>query len=189
MRGRRKVMLACALLAAGAASVSIATRTGASDRPALGRLSNIGRPLSLRGPFVQAARAERAALLAVRGRVALYRLETASGSCFGSGTAATIGEIGAAECPQGSFPTARHPVLDLSVYEATTRDRREVALYRAEGVAADGVAEVAFLRPDGRVALHLPVRANVFAATSVPSGPIAGVAALDAKGAEVWRSP
>jgi hypothetical protein len=116
-------------------------------------------------------------------------LETAKGLCIGSGSAVDLGEIAAVECPDGPFPTAQLPVVDLSVYESTSHERHEVSLFRIEGVAADGVAAVAFLRPNGRVAVTVPVRGNVFAATSVPTGPIAGFAALGKDGAEVWRSP
>ena len=80
-------------------------------------------------------------------------------------------------------------MFDFSVYEADVRGSRDLSLYRAEGFAADGVAAVAFLRPNGSVALRVPVRGNVFSATAVPRGPIRGVAALDAAGKEVWRSP
>jgi hypothetical protein len=63
-----------------------------------------------------------------------------------------------------------------------------VSLYRAEGIAADGVAAIAFLRPDGSVAVRVPVAANVYESAARPNGPIARVVAYDAAGKEVWRS-
>ena len=99
------------------------------------------------------------------------------------------GKLGTVDCPRGPFPTAAQPVLDLSVYEATSHESHEVSLYRAEGVAADGVATIAFLRPNGTVALKLPVHANVYEAGSIPPGPVASVVAYDAAGKELWRSP
>jgi hypothetical protein len=80
-------------------------------------------------------------------------------------------------------------VVDLSVYEGTSRDSRDLTLYRIEGVAADGVASIGFLRPNGSVALRVPVTANVYAASAGPGGPIAGIAAYDESGKELWRSP
>jgi hypothetical protein len=80
-------------------------------------------------------------------------------------------------------------VLDLSVYEGASHDSHDVSLYRAEGVAADGVVSIGFLRPNGTVALKVPVSANVYEAGATPSGPIAGLVAYDASGKELWRSP
>jgi hypothetical protein len=80
-------------------------------------------------------------------------------------------------------------VVDLSVYEATSREQRELSLYRVAGVAADGVATIEFVRRNGKVALTVAVSGNVFASTSVPPGPIAGIVARDAAGKELWRSP
>jgi len=80
-------------------------------------------------------------------------------------------------------------VLDLSVYESTSHDDHQIVLYRAEGIAADGVAAVQFLRPDGTPALTVPVTGNVYSTGAVPAGPIAGFAALDKGGKRVWHSP
>jgi len=186
----RKRTLAFALLAAAAGAIVIATRTDAADRRALARISNQGRPVMLdRTEVTRAIHVEHAYVLAVRGGRAVYRVESAGGICLGTGPADDIGELRSIDCPRGPFPTAARPVLDLSVYEVTARGRREVSLYRAEGVVADGVAAIQFLRPDGSVALTVPVKGNVFSEASVPSGPIAGIAALSANGAQVWRSP
>jgi hypothetical protein len=183
-------MLALTLLAAVATAVAVATRTGASGPTALSRLSNDGRVITIdNSEIASRLGAHQATLLAVRGNRAFYRLDGSDTTCFATGQARELGKIGAADCPRGVFPERARPVLDLSVYEATTRGRREVSLYRAEGIAADGVAAVAFLRPDGTVAFTVPVRGNVFAEASPPRGLIAGIVALDATGRELWRSP
>ena len=190
MMKRRVVLVVVALAVVAVVAIAIATQTGASERGSLARLSNQGQAVSFeRGPIVRDEDVRVASLLTVRGGRALYRLETEHGSCIGSGYAAHIGAIGASECPDGPFPTAERPVLDLSVYESTSHARREVSLYRAEGIAADGVAAIAFLRPDGSVAVRVPVAANVYeSAAPRPNGPIARVVAYDAAGKEVWRS-
>jgi hypothetical protein len=188
---RRRITIVVALLVifAGVAT-TIATRTGASEKGGLSRLSNAGRPLTVqRDLMARQVGLQHASLLAVRGGRAFYRLETSHGMCLGSGAAADVGDLGAVECPQGPFPTAERPVVDLSVYESTSRGRPEVSLYRAEGVTADGVAAIAFLRPNGKVALKVRVYGNVFAEASVPPGPVAGIAALDSADKELWRSP
>jgi len=190
MRRERKLALAGAMLAAAAIATAVATRTSASERGALARLSNEGSAVSLqRGDLARRLGVRHASLLAVRGARAFYRVDAKGGPCVAAGSAAEPGELGTVDCPRGPFPTAELPVIDLSVYEATSRDRREVSLYRAEGIAADGVAAIAFLRPGGRVALRVPVTGNVFSASSVPPGLIAGIVALDAAGKELWRSP
>lgn len=189
MSRRRTPTLAAVTVLAVLAAVVAATRGGASERGALSRLSNEGRSVALfDGPTWRGAGVGHVALLAVRGERALYRLEANAGPCVGAGPADTPGKLGSVDCPRGPFPTADLPVVDLSVYEATSHENHEVSLYRVEGVAADGVATIAFLRPNGTVALKVPVRANVYEASSVPPGPVATVVAYDAAGKELWRS-
>jgi hypothetical protein len=189
MTRERKFLAVAALLAAASAATVIATRTEASEQGALSRVSNAGRTVDVsQSAFARQTGARRASLLAVRAGRAYYRLES-DGTCFGTGSADALGDLGSVDCPRGPFPTSERPVLDLSVYEATIRGSRELSLYRAEGIAADGVSAIAFLRPNGQVALKVPVSRNVFSATSVPRGPIAGLAALDANDRELWRSP
>jgi len=164
--------------------------TSASKPGAFARLSNSGHVVTLRpDALTRRLRVDKASLLAVRGRRAYYLLETSNGPCAAVGMPDTPDQLGAAQCPQGHFPTVEHPVLDLSVYESTSHEEHQVGLYRAEGLAADGVAAVQFLRPDGTTALTVPVTGNVYSTTTVPAGAIAGVAALDKGGKRVWRSP
>ena len=190
MTTRLKLGLVVAALAALAISVALATRTNASEKGSLTRLSNEGRIVALRGgALTRALGTRQASLLAVRGTRAYYRVDGKDGPCLAAGPAGDPGQVGTIQCPRGSFPSADRPVVDLSVYESTSHVRGEMSLYRVAGVAADGVAAVAFLRPDGSVALRVPVSGNVFASNSVPVGPIAGVVALDSGGKQLWRSP
>jgi hypothetical protein len=190
MTRERKLALAGAVLAAATIAIAAAARTSASEKSALARLSNEGRSVSMRGgDLARRLGVRQASLLAVRGSRAFYRIDAKGGPCVAAGPAADPGQLGTVDCPRGSFPSPEHPVVDLSVYEATSHERREVSLYRAEGIAADGVAAVAFLRPGGSIALEVPVSGNVFSTTSVPPGRIVGLEALDAAGNELWRSP
>lgn len=187
-----KLALASAALAvvAVAAPIVFATHTNASERGSLSRISNEGRLVSLRSEkFARALGAKQASLLAVRGARAYYRVDGKGGPCVASGPDDAPGELGTVQCPHGPFPSSERPIVDLSVYESTSRENRELSLYRAAGVAADGVATIEFVRPNGGVALTVPVSGNVFAASSVPSGPIAGLVARDAAGKQLWRSP
>jgi hypothetical protein len=190
MSARQLFMLAGAVAAAATAAVMLATLTSASKPGALARISNHGRAVTFRSnALTRNLGIDEASLLAVRRGRAYYLLQTQNGPCGAVGQPDKPDVLGAAQCPQGHFPTAEHPVLDLSVYESATHELGTVSLYRAEGITADGVAAVQFLRPDGSTALTVPVSGNVYATTSVPDGPIAGVAALDKGGKRVWRSP
>ena len=188
MSRRLTITLALVLVAAATVAAVVATYGGASsDRLAF---STRGRQLAVQGLRIPQARVVSGRVLAVRGGRALYRFTLAGGDpCFGAGAARDLGTPGSLVCPHGGFPRAGEPVLDLSVYEGTRRGVREVALYRAEGFAADGVAAVAFFRPNGDVALKVPVSANVYSTTAVPMGPVWGLAALDADGKRIWHSP
>lgn len=192
---KRLISATVAVCVAAATATAIALATGGeaqSAATALTSLSNPGRTVSLaqtEPKIIRFMRLQRASLLAVRGPLAYYRVQTKDGTCFSVGDASALGRIGGSECPHGPFPTRERPLLDLSIYEAASHDRGTLSLYRAEGIVADGVASVAFTRADGSVALRLPVRGNVYSATAVPSGGIAHVVAYNASGAEVWRSP
>ena len=189
MIGRRALILALSATLAAAVAVVLATRTDASKSRPLSRISNPGREVALqRGELTRRLGVVNATLLAVRGTRAYYLLNGAHGPCGATGAADQLGKLGSVDCPLGPFPTAERPLLDLSVYEATAHDAGDLSLYRAEGLTADGVAVVAFVRADGSVALRLPVNRNVYSATAVPTGPIAAVIALDKGGKQLWRS-
>jgi len=189
MTSARTLLVGGVLVAAFTLAAAFALRTEASRDGT--RISNAGRSVSvLRGLVVRNADIRAGHLLATRNGRALYRLERAQAApCFGTGPASDLGTVDAVTCTRAAFPTAAHPLLDFSVYEGTRHDVRELSLYRAEGIAADGIGAVEFLRPNGKVAVRVPVAANVYATSAVPTGPVAGVAALDRAGKRVWRSP
>jgi len=185
------VKLRVALVAIGAAAAILAgvlvTHGDASSDTA--SLSNHGGPaIAIRGLRMKSATIRSGNVLATRHGRVYYLLRTVSGdACFGVGLASDIGSPGSVVCQRG-FPSSGTPVLDLSVYEATRHDVKEFSLFRIEGFAADGVAGVEFFRPNGHVALTVPVSANVYSAASVPPGPIAGFGAVDKEGKRIWRS-
>src|SRR5439155_17081167 len=99
MRGRF-VGAAIVLVALAAALTAIvSTKGGAAKRDSLVRLSNDGRKITLQhGVIVREAHLERAALLAVRGRLAVYRLDSRHSTCFGTGDSSEVGQVGSVEC-------------------------------------------------------------------------------------------
>ncbi len=189
MSGKVKLAAVFALAAAATAIAAVITTQGGASRETA-KLSNDGRPISVRSLQIPQANVVSGSVLAVRNGRAFYRFTLGNGDpCFGGGAASDFGTPGSLVCPHGGFPRAGEAILDLSVYEGTRRGVREFSLYRAEGFAADGIAAVEFFRPNGDVALTVPVSGNVFSTTSVPEGPIWGTAALDKDGKRVWRSP
>jgi hypothetical protein len=183
-----KVAVALLVVAGAAVAGVLVTRGDASRDTAA--LSNRGGPtIAVRGLRMKLATIRSGTVLATRHNRVFYRLTTVSGDpCFGVGFATDVGTPGSVVCQRG-FPSGGNPVLDLSVYEGTRHDAKEFSLFRAEGFAADGVAAVQFFRPNGDVALTVPVSDNVYSAASVPKGPVAGYAALDPGGKRIWRSP
>ncbi len=182
--------LALALFVVGGAAVAGVLVTRGDASPDTATLSNHGGPtIAVRGLRMRLAAIRTGTVLAARHNRVFYRLRTVSGEpCFGVGVATEVGTPGSVMCQRG-FPSSGSPVLDLSVYEGTRHDTREFSLFRVEGFAADGVAAIQFFRPNGNVALTVPVSGNVYSAASPPKGPIAGYAALDKEGKRVWRSP
>jgi len=189
MTGRIKLLIALAIVAAGAVTAVVVATRGDASRDAA-TFSNSGRPISAAARELKLMKLEDGRLLALRNGRAFYRFTDSNGdACFGAGRASEVGSLGSLICQRMDFPTSSHPILDLSVYEGTQRGVRELSLYRAEGLAADGIAAVEFFRPNGDVALTVPVAANVYSTTAVPKGPVWGMAALDDSGKRVWRSP
>jgi hypothetical protein len=188
MSGRLKLTLALLVVAGAAVAGVLVTRGDASGDTA--SLSNRGGPtIAIRGLRMQSATIHTGNVLATRHDRVFYRLRTVSGDpCFAVGLASDVGSPGSVVCQRG-FPSGGDPVLDFSVYESTRHDVKEFSLFRVEGFAADGVAAVEFFRPNGAVALSVPVSGNVYSAATVPKGPIAGYAAVDNSGKRVWRSP
>lgn len=189
MSTRLKIALAALLIGGATVSGLLVARGDASrDRSSL---SNQGGPtIAIRGLRMRLATIRKGSVLARRHGRVFYRLTTVSGEpCFGVGFATDVGSPGSVVCQRGGFPSGGNPVLDLSVYEGKRHDLKEFSLFRVEGFAADGVSAVQFIRPNGDVALTVPVSGNVYSAASVPKGPIAGFAAVDKDGKRVWRSP
>ena len=163
---RSAVIVVVLGVAAAAAAGAVGRDSGSSDAK-LARFSNAGTQVALAKSQHRAARlmgADAVYLLTSRAGRAYYRVTGSHGTCYGAGPGERVGFITGEECPEGTFPTRDRPVLDYSVYEATSHDRSaELSLFRAEGFAADGVTSVAFLGTNGEVLLRLPVRGNVFA--------------------------
>lgn len=187
----RKLKLAFVLVVIAAAAVAaVAVTRGDASRDTAKLSNHGGRAIAIRGLDYGVAPIRTGHLLAVRNGHAFYRLDRPNDHpCYAVGIASDVGTPGSVVCPRGGFPASGNPVLDLSVYEGMRRDVREFGLYKVAGLAADAVASVQFFRPNGAVALTVPVSANVYVTTDAPKGPVAGLAAIDKSGKRLWRSP
>ena len=186
-RSTPRVVLAAAV-AATAISVPLAAFAG--DLSGLFRFSTQGQPVATsetsfaRVTALNAALQELAfpptmQLLDEREGVSFYGARRRDGRfCFAveSGAGRAVG------CDNGSpsgaaFPSAQRPIIDFSRFSGGAR---------LVGFAADGVAEVALFDASGVRIASAPVVDNVYADVNPPAG-AAGVEALDAHGAVIYR--
>jgi hypothetical protein len=158
--------------AAGVIALLVSRAATSSGRPALSRVSTHGTSVRVGGHDGR--------LIATRDGQAFYRYD----SCYAVGPADRIGTLGGEACiAAGSFPSSGHPLLDMSVYESTSRDRNaDMTLFRIEGFAADGVDAIGVLNRAGKVGLRVPVTDNVYALSHMPPGLTGSIVPLDADG-------
>lgn len=129
-------------------------------------------------------------LLATRGDRAYYRI---GGECYAVGRAASAKFAPGAIACSPQFPTGR-PILDFTVFGSTAgpneRPQPQNRTVRtSEGIAADGVAKVAFVDPDGQVVAETPVLDNVYTFDPAPGGNALKLVAYSATGEVVFSQP
>jgi hypothetical protein len=176
-----------------------------STEPApLDRVSNRGTPFSSVLPsdvraLTRMARsvggggisADYISILGTRGERSFYRL---SEHCYGSGFVSPTNRVfGAMSCTP-KFPSRERPVLDFTVYNSSAGpDERpqpqNMTVNASEGIAADGVAKVAFLDAGGRVVADTAVIDNIFRFDPAPAGAGLILVAYDATGEVVFSTP
>jgi hypothetical protein len=185
-----------AITALGAGSLAVAKGDSSSDQH-FNRVSNLGQPagnlsegelgmLADAGATAQAVR-----VLGTAGDFSLYVAPNASGaSCFASAVAGTgIGGVG---CPAAgttfSFPSDSQPIFDMSI-SAIDPGTGSSTVGGLDGVAADGIAEVGIIGPDGALTTTTDVQGNVYGRRYSPAVDAKAIVALDARGREVYRKP
>ena len=136
------------------------------------------------------AEGARVELIASREERSFYVIHRRNGgACFASGEAGRSLRLGTTMCPKPGtsfgFPSATVPILDQSSLslEATSSTSR---IERLAGFAADPVARVSVIGPDGSVSFSAPVVDNVYI-SNVPSLPVRALAAYDDSGRELFR--
>lgn len=128
-----------------------------------------------------------ATMLGVRGGRAIYEIANSTGpDCYGVGpvqpTSYTLGQV---ECTPG-FPSVTSPIADFTVVNGGISSAPAAHVFRAEGVAADGVAAVGFETSDGRLVGVTPVVHNIYESTAPPKDAVTQLVALDANNTIIW---
>lgn len=197
-------VIAIALATAGCGSGTSSEQANpsfSSDEPApLDRVSNRGTPFSAPVDHrlvdqLQATKMGRALedifLLATRGDRAYYRM---GAECYAVGRAssATFAPGNISCLPQ--FPSPARPIVDFTVFGSTAGpDERpqpqNMTVHTSQGVAADGVAKVALVDPDGQVVAETPVLDNVYSFDPAPAGKATKLVAYSATGEVVFSQP
>jgi hypothetical protein len=158
------------------ASMSSGTRVLAT-KPNDPRLRRLGGLVSIR-------------LLANRGGYRFYVVDLKGQRpqrCFATGRANQRSLLGSLHCAERwNFPSAKLPVLDESVWEAS-REHPEWHVFRLQGFAADGVAKVGLLDEHDRLVAAVPVVSNTYLrSTGLPTEGVKAIVAYDRSGRQVF---
>ena len=169
------------------------SRTGAAATPpGLTKVSNLGGPATpLAATEALAAAAARSGITvtAIRslGTVAERSFYRVVGTpCFAVGPGLNGQQLAAMFC-NGAFPSGSVPVM-----VRLTRfgdDHAPATSLVAEGFAADAVASVALVGPDGSTVASSPVSANVFRLSSSAPETTSAFVALDRNGNQIYSTP
>lgn len=119
-----------------------------------------------------------------RGRT-FYRIDgTTKGTCFASSRSAASG-FGLIRCPPDGFPAPQNPLLDFSI-ESVDPASDAVTMYSSQGLAADGVSEVAIIGTKGAAIATTRVIQNMYSFATLPQEAVIGIQALDGSGRVVY---
>lgn len=110
-----------------------------------------------------------------------YRIDgTIQGTCFASSRSAASG-FGLIRCPPDGFPTPQNPLLDFSI-ESIDPVSNAVTMYSSQGLAADGVSEVAIVGTGGAPIATTRVIQNMYSFAKLPQEAVIGIQARDGSG-------
>jgi hypothetical protein len=125
-------------------------------------------------------------LLGTQDGKAFYRVQvTPRFSCWGSGKASRIGDVGTLGCPNvvGAYP------LQSDNRESRGGSAGEIRYVRIDGIAADQAATVALIGEQNQRLATVPVRANLYSFPPPYPGGFLRVVALDQAGKELKPHP
>jgi hypothetical protein len=190
---RRTFLTLLVFVLAGLGGVFVHGGSSGLPRPGFDRVGAAGVTAALpaNDPLLMRARKNNDAtgeprLLAIRGLHAFYRIGTAPGrDCYGIGPASSPEiRLDVLQCHR-DFPSQDYPVLTF-ITVARVNEPREAKIIHAEGIAADGVAAVAFKTPDGRYLARTQVESNVYRIANIPTGELSAFVAFSGSGDLVY---
>jgi hypothetical protein len=161
---------------------------GASRHAPIGPVALTAADQTFLARFTQGAeQLTTASMLGVRGGRAIYEITNSTGpDCYGVGPMQPASYmLGQVECTAG-FPSATSPIADFTVVNGGISSAPAAHVFRAEGVAADGVAAVGFRTSDGRLVGVTPLVHNIYESTAPPKDGVTQLVALDASNAVIW---
>lgn len=135
----------------------------------------------------RAASLVEALLVTTRGGRSYFRVANSAGSdCYAVGPLTpTNYRLGQIRC-SAEFPSAETPILDFTVFHQASSDPASARVYRSEGFASDGVADIALQAASGELVAVTPVVGNVYSLPNPPDEHVTKLLARDATGAVVW---
>jgi hypothetical protein len=181
-RNRRALIATVLFIALGTGCGSSAASQPADsaappESPGLDRVSNRGKPFSSLGPgdhralerMAQAGRPVRdMSLLATRGNRAFYRLNQ---ECYGIGGSPPDARTFSLISCSRKFPSLDLPILAFTVFGGaggSGQSAPPMMVRSSEGVAADGIAKMAFLDSATHVVAEARVSDNIYIFDRVP---------------------
>jgi hypothetical protein len=207
-RGTTRIIVVLAVLAA---ALSIALALGAANGGATHKkvvripaavLRVVSAPASASVPLTELDKTQLARLTAQNGQALTdvsalgtrngriyYRIKNTSGpDCYAVGPAAmnTDYRLGQIECAP-DFPSAARPLLDFTIVDGGLKPDQPAHIYRSEGIAADGVADVGFLTPNGDLVDVHPVVHNIYSIVTPTSRDVSTLVGRDANGTVLYK--
>jgi hypothetical protein len=203
---RTRIAVVLAVLAAVTVALALGTASGRATHKKLVRMSPAAlRVVSAPAPgavaltpsdkqqlahFAQSGQTltDVAALGSRAGRV-YYRVTNTSGpDCYAVGPAAmnTDYRLGQVSCAP-DFPSAERPILDFTVVMGGLKPDQAAHVFRSEGIAADGVADVGFLTTDGQLVDVHPVVHNIYSNVTPTNRDVSTLVARDANGKVIYQ--
>ena len=195
MRKKIWIGIAIGLLAIGGSAAALAFSAGnRADSPRLNLISNQGQvvaslPTSQVNELHESGITSGVRLLGERAGISFYTAQKNGQPCFlTSNREAPRPEFSAVAClgaGTSSMPSAKEPLVDFSAIVERPGDPAPRLTWFA-GFAADSVAAVGIVSPDGHVTTT-PVVANIYADRGARGELARAIIALDASNREVFR--
>lgn len=184
--GMSKTLAALGVLVAGLVALVLLTGNGTAAEPNTIAVTKMDtRAL---GRFTRASLGD-VSLVKTLAERSYYRIRNTQGpDCYGVGPAEPgqyrLGQI---QCAP-DFPSAQKPVLDFTILHGDP-NADAATVYRSEGFAADGIADLVLQGENGEIVGVVPVVDHVYSLTTASKSPVARLTARDPAGTAVWTQP